>query len=102
MTYRSRHHRKLLVPAVIELKGEDWQQSTRTLAASDAQRVLEALIAEYGVEAAVSALDRQGIRGMSYLYLLRPLHAEALRRRHHAQTDEFEQDTEVRPEVGEM
>jgi hypothetical protein len=98
MSHRDRHHQKLLVPAVIEQKGDMWNESTRTLALSDAQRVLEALIAEYGVDATVKALDNQGIAGKSYLYLIRPLHAEAARRRHGAEADELEQDTAVRPD----
>jgi hypothetical protein len=49
--------------------------------------VLEALVAEYGVDAAVQALDNQGFKGSAYTYLLKPLHAEACRRRLRAKGD---------------
>lgn len=51
------------------------------MAQSDAQRILEAMIAEFGIEGAVSALDNQGFKGKAYHYLIAPLCEEAYRRR---------------------
>ena len=84
MTHRKSNREPLIVPTVIENKGEVWSEETRKVARTDAQRVLEALIAEYGVENTVDALDNQGLKGSTYRYLLKPLYAEALRRRHAA------------------
>ena len=81
MTHRKANREPLLVPTVIAKKSESWGEETCKVARTDAQRVLEALIAEYGVENAVHALDKQGLKGSAYRYLLKPLHAEALRRR---------------------
>ena len=80
-THRDAHPEPLIVPTVMENKGADWGAETRRVAESDAQRVLEALIAEFGVEAATRALDNQGLRGNSYTYLLKPLYEEAVNRR---------------------
>jgi hypothetical protein len=46
--------------------------------------VLEALVAEYGIDASVVALNNHGFRGDAYRYLLGPLYDEAVRRRRHA------------------
>ena len=43
--------------------------------------ILEALVAEVGIERAVQTLDNQGLAGYAYRYLLNPLFAEAIRRR---------------------
>jgi hypothetical protein len=53
---------------------------------TDAERVLEAMIAEFGIEKAVIALDNQGFKGSSIRYLLSPLHEEAVRRRNRARS----------------
>lgn len=81
MTHRRENREPLIVPTVIAQKGDVWGEETCKVALTDAQRVLEALLAEYGVENAVQALDNQGLKGSSYRYLLKPLHAEAIRRR---------------------
>jgi hypothetical protein len=81
VTHRKANREPLIVSTVIAQKGDAWGEETCKVARTDAQRVLEALVAEYGVEAAVSALDNQGLKGSAYRYLLKPLHAEAVRRR---------------------
>ena len=81
MTHRKGNPEPLIVPSVLKLKGSEWGEETRKLAMSDAQRILEALVAEYGVENAIHALDNQGLKGKAYRYLLKPLQVEALRRR---------------------
>ncbi|KXS32531.1 MAG: hypothetical protein AWT59_1364 [Candidatus Gallionella acididurans] len=50
------------------------------------ERIIEALIAEYGVENAELALDKQGMKGSAYRYLLEPLHVQAIRRRRASQS----------------
>jgi hypothetical protein len=65
----------------MESKGDTWGDETRKVAQSDAQRLLESLVAEVGLEACEQALDRQGFKGSAYRYLVRPLHEEAVRRR---------------------
>lgn len=86
MTHRKGNHEPLILPTVIEKKGEAWGEETRKVARTDAQRILEALIAEYGVENAEQALDKQGMKGSAYRYFLKPLHVEALRRRRVSQS----------------
>jgi hypothetical protein len=86
MTRRSSKPEPLIVATVIAEKGSTWGEETRKVARTDAERILEALVAEYGVDAAMRALDNQGFKGAAYGYLLKPLQAEALRRRqlHHS------------------
>lgn len=81
MTHRAHNRHSLIVSTVVERKAENWSEETRKVANTDAQRVLEALIAEYGVENAMRALDNQGFKGRAYGYLLQPLYIEALQRR---------------------
>lgn len=81
MSHRDKNPERAIVEAVILEKGSEWRKSTQDTARSDAQRILEALVAEVGVEHAVQALDKQGIAGYAYRYLLNPLCAEATRRR---------------------
>ena len=85
MTHRNDNRSSLIVPAVIAQKGDDWGDESRKVAQTDSQRVLEALVAEHGVDGAVQALDNQGFKGSAYKYLLNPLFAEASRRRAEAQ-----------------
>jgi len=80
-THRDEHPEALILPTVIANKRGNWGAETRKVAESDAQRVLEALIAEFGIDAAIRALDNQGLRGSSYSYLLKPLYEEAVNRR---------------------
>jgi hypothetical protein len=75
-THRDVNPETLIIPAVIASKSASWNDETRKVAASDAQRVLEALVAEFGIERAVTALDNQGFRGEAYKYVLKPLHQE--------------------------
>ena len=82
MTHRNQNPEPLLVPTVIINKGPIWGAETQKVAQTDAQRVLEALMAEVGVEGEVSALNNQGFKGEAYRYLLAPLYDEARWRRH--------------------
>jgi hypothetical protein len=70
-----------------------WQDNTRDQFAIDANAVLEALLAEYGVEAAVAAVERQGFRG-HYRHVVERLHAEASARRTRRQALGGESDAE--------
>jgi len=81
MTHRKKNHEPIILPVVIEQKGDSWGEETRKVVNTDSQRVLEALIAEYGVDNTVRALDNQGFKGSTYRYLLNPLFVEAQRRR---------------------
>ncbi len=81
MSSRDRHPRRTVVEAVIEKKGESWNDSTRKVVRTDAQRILESLIAEYGIEASVRAMEYQGFEGEAYRYLLGPLYDESIARR---------------------
>ncbi|MBM4032384.1 MAG: hypothetical protein FJ291_11425 [Planctomycetes bacterium] len=81
MSYRDRNPDRAIIEAVIQEQGSEWSRSTQDTARSDAQRILEALVAEVGIEGAVQALDRQGIAGYAYRYLLNPLYVAAMRRR---------------------
>lgn len=85
MTHRKTNPLPVIIEAVIERKSGDWNDATATVARTDAQRVLEAMVAEYGIDAAIQALDRQGFTGKSIRYLLTPLHTEAVERRAKAQ-----------------
>jgi hypothetical protein len=72
---------KGLIEAVINDPQRPWPaKTTITTARNDANCVLEALLAEYGPEAAAKALKKQGLNGQ-YLYIIEPLHAEAVSRR---------------------
>lgn len=85
MTHRKTNPLPVIIEAVIERKADDWNDATATVARTDAQRVLEAMVAEYGIDAAIQALDNQGFTGKSIRYLLTPLYAEATARRAQAQ-----------------
>jgi hypothetical protein len=83
------HRRKKPQPPIMDTIGKTkemaWNEETKKVAQTDAQRILEAMIAEFGIEAAERALDNQGFRGTSYAYLLAPLHEVATQRRGEAQ-----------------
>lgn len=81
MGLRRTHRRPVLVEAVIESKGDTWSQSTRDTARTDAQRILEALVAEHGIAATMRALENQGFTAEACGYVLKPLHEEAVARR---------------------
>jgi hypothetical protein len=57
-THRKKNPEPLIIPTIIQTMGSARSASTREVAEGDAQRVLEALVAEYGVEATVAALDK--------------------------------------------
>lgn len=90
MTHRRTNRESLIVPSVIDQKGSAWSDETRKVARTDAQRVLEALLAEYGVENAIRALNNQGLKGSAYGYLLKPLYNEAMRRRERSRASMLE------------
>lgn len=83
---RKRRPERAIIPTVIAAKGAAWNASTQKVAAEDAQRVLEALLAEVGIEQAKAALTNHGFDSQSYGYLLSPLHAEAIARRERTHT----------------
>ena len=65
-----------LIDAVADDPTLPWQANTRDQFAIDANAVL----AEYGAEAALAAVERQGFRG-HYRHVVERLHAEAVARR---------------------
>jgi hypothetical protein len=81
MAHRDTHPEPGIVDKIMADKATTWAEDVRQAAPTDAQSVLEALLAEYGVGAAVRALDNQGFLGEAMRYLLNPLYEEALRRR---------------------
>jgi len=87
MSSRKRKPQGLIVEAVIQQMEESWNDSTREVARTDSFRVLEALMAEYGIEGAMAALDRQGFTASAYSYLLSPLYSEAMKRRNGVDSD---------------
>lgn len=80
-SWRRKHPNQLIIDAVTETKGAQWNAETRKVARTDSMRVLEAMVAEFGVNGAIQALDNQGFAGEAYRYLLDQLHDEAMRRR---------------------
>src|SRR6478672_6477001 len=85
MAHRDENAEPPLVDKIIADKAATWAKEVLHGAPADAQHVLEALLAEYGVEAAIRALDNQGFQGEAMRYLLNPLYVEAARRRKLAQ-----------------
>ncbi len=81
MTKRSKRPLPVIIESLIELKGKNWNKSTQEVVRTDAQRILEAMVAEYGVDGAVKALQNQGFAADAYLYLLKPMDKEARKRR---------------------
>ena len=81
MSYRSNHPKPKILRALIKQKGAGWNKVTQELAPDDGQRVLEALVAEVGVEGAKEALRKQGFEAGAYEYLLQRLYEEAQARR---------------------
>jgi hypothetical protein len=69
-----------LIDSVAGDPDRPWKDNARDQFAIDANAVLEALLAEYGVEAALAAVERQGLKG-AYRHVIEPLHAEAVARR---------------------
>ena len=85
MSHRDSNPEPLIIDVVIQRKSRSWNEASQKVARTDALRVLEALIAECGVDAATRALDRQGLEGKSYGYILKPLYEEAVTRRQRAE-----------------
>jgi hypothetical protein len=85
VAHRASNRQPGIIRKVIADREGSWGEATQKTAHTDAQCVLEALIAEYGVDAAIDALDHQGFEGKAMRYLLIPLHEEATRRRAMAQ-----------------
>jgi hypothetical protein len=81
MAQRVRNPQPVILRKVLSIMDTRWSASSKDTALSDAERVLEAMVAEYGIEAAVYALDNQGFKGDAMRYLLNPLYEEAIRRR---------------------
>lgn len=67
--------------AVIAAQGDRWSDATRQTARSDANRILEALVSDIGVQGVIDAMDRQGFEGAAYRYLIAPLFDESASRR---------------------
>ncbi len=84
MTFRSNKKMTLIVDTIIKNKDNDWNASTQKEVRTDAIRLLESLIAEYGIEAACKAMENQGFSPASnstYNYFIQPLFEEAIKRR---------------------
>jgi hypothetical protein len=69
-----------LIEAVAQDPDRLWKENTRDQFVIDANAILEALLAETGVEATLAALKRQGFRG-HYRQVVEPLYREAISRR---------------------
>ena len=98
MSFRGKNPEKHLIERVFEIKGDDWSDSTRKVAHTDAIRLLEALVAEFGLEGSMQALRNQGFKSDSYGYLLRPLLTEAVARRERARHQETAETPSAQPE----
>ena len=71
-----------LIDAVASDAGRPWVESTRNQFVIDANAILEALLLEYGVEAALAALVKHGFSPTGeYRYAAEPLYEKALQRR---------------------
>ena len=81
MPVRGKQRLPAIVQSVCETQAHAWSEAKRDSARADAQRVLESLIAELGVENTIQAMHNQGFDGEAYRYLLKPLYDEARRRR---------------------
>ncbi|OCH32026.1 hypothetical protein A6E13_15750 [Aliivibrio fischeri] len=83
MSYRNKNKFPAIMTEIINKKSQSgqWSDSTIQTAKKDMNVLLEALIAELGVEGCKTALNNQGIEGKEYGYLIKPLALEALNRR---------------------
>jgi len=71
-----------LIDAVTTDPDRPWSERTREQAVVDANAILEALLLEYGVEAALQALVNQGFSPTGeYRYVAEPLFEKAVKRR---------------------
>lgn len=71
-----------LIEAVLEDPSMPWGDETRKQFVIDANAILEALLLQYGVDAALTALVNQGFSPEgNYRYAAEPLHQKALERK---------------------
>jgi hypothetical protein len=71
-----------LIDAVAEDPSRPWSDDTRKQFVIDANAIFEALLLEYGVEAALAAVVKHGFSpGGEYRYAAQPLYEKALERR---------------------
>jgi len=71
-----------LIDSVAEDSSLPWSESTRKTFISDANAIFEALLLEYGVEAALEAVKKHGYSPTGdYRYAAVPLFDKALKRR---------------------
>jgi len=81
MAHRTDNPEPGIVNKLLAEKATTWASDVLQAAPTDSQHVLEALLAEFGVEAAIRALDNQGFFGEAMRPLLNSLYIEAVRRR---------------------
>jgi hypothetical protein len=71
-----------LIDAVAKDPSHPWGEKTRNQFVIDANAIFEALLLEYGVEAALTALVKQGFSPTGkYRYAAEPLYQKAVERR---------------------
>jgi hypothetical protein len=71
-----------LIDAVAEDPSRPWKENTRNQFVIDANAIFEALLLEYGVEAALEAVVKHGFSSTGeYRYAAVPLHEMAVARR---------------------
>ncbi len=92
MAHRDTHPEPGIVDKVLADKQAEWSEEKRARAGTDAQHILETLVAFSGVEGTVNALIGQGFDGDAMRYLLKPLYQEAVRRRRIVQPTWFDVD----------
>jgi hypothetical protein len=75
-----------LIDAVIKQREADGRWNHPDQARVDANCVFESLLAQCGVDAAVEAIQKQGLRG-DYRFVIEALHEEAVQRRSNRKPD---------------
>ena len=78
-TFKESYHPKRIIDVIADRPG--LTKATQKTYRREAENVLEALIAEFGIEHALIALKNQGYVAKSYRSLLKRLYAEASDRR---------------------
>ncbi|ENM7921206.1 TPA: hypothetical protein ACMDXF_004474 [Vibrio parahaemolyticus] len=84
MSYRNENRLRSVLEVVISNKksSNEWQaESTIDTARKDAVKILESVLAEFGEESCLQALENQGFKSASYEYVLKPLYEESVKRR---------------------
>jgi len=74
---RDKDRHPLIIETIIKAKGDAWGESTQTTVRSDAQRILESLVAECGVDGTEAIMNKHGFEGAAYRYVIKPLYDEA-------------------------